>query len=79
MPADFLVERGKTGLAQFGGRVASEWLAKLDGERGRWVFREMANLGDPTNKWSPVAVFLQLVTFGEQELAAQGIYREGKT
>lgn len=47
MPADFLVERGKTGLAQFGGRVASEWLAKLDGERGRRVFREMAD-NDPT-------------------------------
>ena len=44
----------------------------------RWVFTEMGKLGDPQNPMNSVAVFLQLVNFGETDLAAAGIYREGK-
>lgn len=41
-----------------------------------WVFRKMASLDDTANPLHPMAVFIQLTIFGEQELAARGIYRE---
>lgn len=74
-----LKARGKAGAP--GEAFLRAILAKMPPERHAqitWVFTEMAQLGDPTSPWSPIAVFLQLVTFGEQELGAQGIYREGK-
>ena len=71
--------RGKAG--EPGEALLRAILARTPPERHaqiEWVFQKMATLGDPSNKWSSVAVFLQLVVFGEQELAAQGIYREGR-
>lgn len=41
--ARFGLELGKTGLTQYAGRVAEEWMQKLDGDRGRRVYREMAD------------------------------------
>lgn len=40
-------ELGSTGLRQFGGVVAEEWLPHLQGERGNRVWREMSE-NDPT-------------------------------
>ena len=71
--------RGKAG--EPGEAFLRAILARTPPERHaqiEWVFQKMATLGDPSNKWSSVAVFLQLVVFGEQELAAHGILREGK-
>lgn len=39
-------ELGTTGLRHYGGFVQEEWLAKLSGKRGAWLFREMAD-NDP--------------------------------
>ena len=36
-------ELGVSGLLQYSGRVSEEWLARLQGERGRRIFREMAD------------------------------------
>lgn len=48
-------------------------------EQVEWVFQEMAKIGgDPANKWSAMAVFLQLINFGENELAGHGITRGGR-
>ena len=74
-----LKPRGKAGAP--GERFLAHVLNQIPPERREqteWVFRQMAGLGDPANPMSMVAVFLQLVVFGEQELAAQGILREGK-
>lgn len=38
-----LKELGSTGLEQFGGRINEEWLRQLQDERGRRVYREMAD------------------------------------
>lgn len=46
-------------------------------EQVAWVFQRMASLDDTANPLHPMAVFIQLTIFGEQELAARGIYREG--
>ena len=49
-------------------------------EQVAWVFQEMAKIGgDPGNKWSPLAVFLQLVNFGETELAGHNVFRTGRS
>jgi hypothetical protein len=40
-------EIGRSGLQHFGGVITEEWLRKLEGERGRRVFREMSD-NDPT-------------------------------
>ena len=48
-------------------------------EQVEWVFREMGKFGDPANPWNAVAVFLQLVNFGETDLAAHGVYRPEAT
>jgi hypothetical protein len=46
-PARAGAELGQTGLRQYGGTVVEEWLRQLDGERGRRIYREMAD-NDPT-------------------------------
>lgn len=40
---DRLVPLGVSGLEQYGGRVAEEWLVRLQDERGLRVYREMAD------------------------------------
>lgn len=46
-------------------------------EQVEWVFRKLGAYSDPQNQWNSVAVFIQLVAFGEQELNGHGIYRDG--
>ena len=69
--------RGSLGLP--GEMFLSSLLTRIPPERREqveWVFREMGKFGDPSNPWNAVAVFLQLVNFGETDLAAHGIYRK---
>lgn len=73
-----LKPRGRAGVP--GERFLAFVLNQIPPERAEqteWVFRHMASLGDPANPMSMVAVFLQLVVFGEQELAAHGVIRTG--
>jgi len=46
-------------------------------EQVEWVFKKLGAYSDPQNPWNSVAVFIQLVAFGEQELAGHGVYRDG--
>ena len=46
-------------------------------EQVAWVFQKLGAYSDPQNPWNSVAVFIQLVAFGEQELAGHGVYRDG--
>ena len=71
--------RGKAGAP--GERLLAYLLTQVPPERATqvsWVFREMGKLGDPQNPMNPVAVLLQLVDLGEQDLGAAGIVREGR-
>lgn len=43
---EILVARGTKGLERFGGRISDEWLRRLEGERGKKAFREMADNDD---------------------------------
>lgn len=45
-PAPTFDELGTTGLRHYGGFVVEEWLTRLSGRRGVWVWREMAD-NDP--------------------------------
>ena len=72
-----LKPRGKAGAP--GERLLAYLLTQVPPERAAqvlWVFREMGKLGDAQNPMNPVAVLLQLVDLGEQDLGAAGIVRE---
>lgn len=74
-----LKARGKAGAP--GERFLAYLLTQVPPERAAqvsWVFREMGKLGDPQSPMNAVGVFLTLVDLGDQDLAAAGIYREGK-
>jgi len=44
--SNVLVKRGSKGLEQFGGRIAEEWMQRLQDQRGEKTYREMADNDD---------------------------------